>query len=183
MNMTTTPMTLTMKGSARTMIVALVALVAAAATTDVTARGGAIGSTVPNFKLQDQKKRTWRRTNFSGKPVLYVACDRDAYDYVDNWTSRLVPKFRSKIHFVPVADLSSAPDFLKGYIRDRFDDEFSYPVLMDWSGKLVKLLGIRSGYPTLVITTSSGKITYHAWGKGSASQVARLEAKLEAVTQ
>lgn len=141
-----------------------------------------VGSTVPNFKLQDQKKRTWRRTNFTGKPVLYVACDRDAYDYVDNWTKRLVPKYKNSIHFVPIADLSTAPDFLKGYIRDRFDDEFSYPVLMDWSGKLVRLLGIRAGYPTLVVTNADGLITYHAWGKGNAKQVSRLDAQLAGMT-
>ncbi len=161
--------------------VILITTIAVAATTEVPAQAK-IGSTLPNFKLADQKKRTWRRTNFASKPVLYVACDREAYDYVDNWTKQLVPKYRNDIHFVPIADLSTAPDFLKGYIRDRFDDEFTYPVLMDWAGKLVKLLGIKEGYPTLVITTAAGKITYQAWGKGSASQVGRLDAKLAEIT-
>ncbi len=141
-----------------------------------------IGSKIPAFTLEDQNERSWERDDFNKKPVLYVLCDLDAYDYVDNWTKELVPKYKNTIHFVPVADVSAVPGLMKGYIRGRFEGEFTYPVLMDWDGILVEALGMKAGYPTLVITKADGTMTYHAWGKGSAGQIERLEKKLDEVT-
>ena len=141
-----------------------------------------IGSKIPAFTVEDQNERSWTRSNFSQKPVLYVVCDRDAYDHVDNWTSELVPRYKSKIHFVPVADVSAVPGLMKGYVRGKFKDEFSYPILMDWEGVLVKALRMKPGFPTLVITKADGTMTYHAWGKGTAKQIERLEKKLKEVT-
>lgn len=142
-----------------------------------------IGSKVPAYTVEDQNERAWKRGDFSKKPVLYVLCDLDAYDHVDNWTKELVPKYKSKIHFVPVADVSTVPGLIKGYVRGKFKDEFDYPILMDWEGVLVKALGMKAGYPTLVITKADGTMTYHAWGKGSTKQIERLEKKLKEVTE
>lgn len=141
-----------------------------------------VGQKVPSFSIADQHERTWKRSDFSTKPVLYVLCDRDAYDYVDNWTDELVPAYRTKIHFVPVADVRGVPGLMKGYVRGRFRDEFSYPILMDWEGELSRTLGLKKGYPTLVVTRADGTVTYQAWGKGSRNQVGRLKKKLDEVT-
>ena len=138
-----------------------------------------VGSPVPTFSIEDQYEKTWKTSNYSGKPALYVVCDRDAYDYVENWTKKLVPKYKENIHFVPVADVTSVPGFLKGYIRGRFKDEFKYPVLMDWEGILVKGLNMKAGHPTLVLTDGSGIVKYRAWGKGSDDEVTKLEKKIK----
>lgn len=142
-----------------------------------------IGGRVPSFTIEDQHERKWSRSDFTSKPVLYVLCDRDAYDHVDNWTKTLVPKYRKSIHFVPVADVRGVPGIMKGYVRGRFRDEFSYPILLDWEGDLTEKLGLKAGYPTLVITTPGGTVTYHAWGTGTDAQVGRLARKLKEVTE
>src|SRR5688500_15226013 len=87
-----------------------------------------VGSKLPSFSLEDQNEKKWKRKDYEGKVALYIICDRDAYDYVENWTDELVPKYKKKISFVPVADVTTVPDLLKGYIRGRFKDEFTYPV-------------------------------------------------------
>ena len=45
-----------------------------------------VGSKVPAYTVEDQNERSWKLSNFSDKPVLYVLCDLEAYDHVDNWT-------------------------------------------------------------------------------------------------
>ncbi len=142
-----------------------------------------VGSKVPAYTVEDQNERSWKLSNFSDKPVLYVLCDLEAYDHVDNWTKELVPRYKSKIHFVPVADVSAVPGLMKGYIRGKFKDEFDYPILMDWEGVLVKALRMKPGFPTLVITKADGTMTYHAWGKGTKKQIERFEKKLKEVTE
>lgn len=142
-----------------------------------------VGSKLPSFSLEDQHKKKWKRKDYEGKVALYIICDRDAYDYVANWTDELVPKYKKKINFVPVADVTTVPDLLKGYIRGRFKDEFTYPVLMDWDGVLVTALDRKAGYPTLVITDDKGVVKYRSWGKGTDSQVKRLAKKLKEVTE
>ena len=141
-----------------------------------------VGGRVPNFTLEDQNERTWSRSDFTSRPVLYVLCDRDAYDHVENWTKKLVPKYRTSIHFVPVADVRGVPGIMKGYVRGRFREEFKYPVLLDWEGDLTEKVGLKKGYPTLVLTTADGTVTYQAWGTGTEAQVGRLERKLKEVT-
>ena len=138
-----------------------------------------IGSPVPSFSIEDQFEKVWKNSDYNGKPALYVVCDQDAYDYVDNWTKHLVPKYKDNIHFVPVADVTSVPGFLKGYIRGRFKDEFKYPILMDWKGVLIKGLNMKEGHPTLVLADANGVVKYRAWGKGSNDEVSRLENKLK----
>lgn len=139
----------------------------------------AIGAKVPSFAIEDQFEKKWTKADYSNKVTLYMVCDRDGYDYADNWTDKLVPKFKSRIHFVPVADVSPVPGLLKGYIRGKFKDNFTFPVLMDWEGTLVKAFDMKEGYPTLIITDKTGVIQYRAWGKGSESEVRRIQEKLE----
>ena len=139
----------------------------------------AIGAKVPAFAIEDQFEKKWTKADYNNKVALYMVCDRDGYDYADNWTDKLVPKFKNRIHFVPVADVSPVPGLLKGYIRGKFKDNFTFPVLMDWEGTLVKAFDMKEGYPTLIITDKTGVIQYRAWGKGSESEVRRLQEKLE----
>lgn len=138
-----------------------------------------IGAKVPTFSIEDQFEKKWTKADYSNKVALYMVCDRNGYDYADNWTDKLVPKFRNRIHFVPVADVSPVPGLLKGYIRGKFKDNFSFPVLMDWEGTLVKAFEMKEGYPTLIITDKTGVIQYRAWGKGSENEVRRIQEKLE----
>jgi hypothetical protein len=170
----------TRPGASATIVLSLILLLVAAPNSR--SLNTIVGTSVPDFRVQDQYERVWTRTKFTGKPTLFVLCDRDAYDHVENWTEPLVESYRSKIYFVPVADLRSVPGFLKGYIRGRFQGEFTYSVLMDWDGSLVEPLNIRPGLPTLVLTDASGTITYRAWGKGSESQVKRMKEKIAEVS-
>jgi len=90
-----------------------------------------VGSSIPSFTVEDQFEKKWKKSDYTGKAALYIVCDRKGYEYADNWTNKLVPKYRNKIHFVPIADVSPVPGFMKGYVRGQFKDKFSFSVLLD----------------------------------------------------
>lgn len=138
-----------------------------------------VGSSIPSFTVEDQFEKKWKKSDYTGKAALYIVCDRKGYEYADNWTNKLVPKYRNKIHFVPIADVSPVPGFMKGYVRGQFKDKFSFSVLLDWQGVLVKAFDMEAGYPTLVLADKSGIVKYRAWGKGSETQIKRLQENID----
>lgn len=141
--------------------------------------GGIVGTKVPTFSIEDQYEKRWAHTNYKGTITLYVLSDRDGYEYSENWTKPLRERFESRIEFVPVADVREVPGFLKGYIRSRFRDEFSYSVLMDWEGTLITALDMQEGFPTFVLTDQNGVIRFRIFGSGIESQVNRLAKKID----
>lgn len=140
-----------------------------------------VGSAIPAFTIEDQFQKKWSKADYAGKITLYIVCDKKGYDHADNWTDKLVPKYRNSIQFVPVADVSPVPGLLKGYIRGKFKDEFAFSVLMDWEGVLVKAFDMEEGYPTLVLADKSGIVKYRVWGTGSETQIKRLQENIDAL--
>lgn len=141
-----------------------------------------VGATVPSFTIEDQFEKKWKKSDYTGKATLYMVCDRKGYDYVDNWTNKLVLQYKNKIHFVPIADVSPVPGFMKGYVRGQFKDKFTFSVLLDWQGVLVKAFDMEEGFPTLVLADKNGIVKYRAWGTGTETQIKRLQEKLNELT-
>ena len=141
-----------------------------------------IGSRIPDFSIEDQFEREWKAKSFKGTTVVFVLSDRSGYEYSDNWTKVLVPRFKdAAVRFVPVADVQEVPGFLKGFIRGQFKDKFSYSVLMDWEGVLIKGLKMTGGYPNLVVVNRKGVVEHVTYGKGSGTQVEAFATKLQRV--
>ena len=138
-----------------------------------------IGTKVPYFTIEDQHAKKWRSGDYVGKNVLYVLSDRSGYEYSENWTEPLVKKFGDRLTFVPVADVRSVPGFLKGLIRSKFEDEFKYPILMDWDGILIEAFSMVEDVPNLVLTNESGVVVYSTHGKGTVQQVNQLARQIE----
>jgi len=44
---------------------------------------------------------------------------------------------------------------------------------------LVKAFDMEAGYPTLVLADKSGIVKYRAWGKGSETQIKRLQENID----
>ncbi len=141
-----------------------------------------VGSRVPDFTIEDQFERAWKAKNFSGTTTIFVLSDRSGYQYSDNWTTVLIPRFKNApVRFVPVADVRAVPGFLKGYIRGQFKDKFTYAVLMDWEGVLVSAFKMTEGYPNFVVVNKKGIIEHVTHGKGSSTEIEALALKLQKV--
>ncbi len=139
-------------------------------------------TTMPDFVLEDQYERSWSSKNFRGGITVFVLSDRSGYEYTTNWTNGLVPRFKSApVRFVPVADLQTVPGFLKGLIRSKFREEFSYPVLMDWDGVLIDGFNMEEGYTNLIIVDKQGTVRHAVYGTGSPGQVEAFAKRLEQI--
>jgi hypothetical protein len=130
-----------------------------------------LGSTLPRFTLEDQYERKWQHSDFQSPLVIYVISDRTGYAYSSNWTTPLVEQYKSRVRFVPVADVRGVPGFLKGYIRSQFKKEFSYPVLLDWEGTVTTGIKFTAGVPNLAIVDASRSVRHLTAGAGTRHEI------------
>jgi thioredoxin-related protein len=139
-----------------------------------------IGSKSISYVLEDQYGNEHKSVNIQGRRQLLFLADRTGSDYTSNWTKVLEPLYRNTIEFVAFADVSSVPGFLKGFIKGKFKDSYSNPILMDWEGKLFEYYNCPEGIPTIVFIDNKGIIRYKISGKGTNSELQMLN---EAINQ
>ena len=139
-----------------------------------------IGSKSISYVLEDQYGNEHKSVNIQGRRQLLFLADRTGSDFTSNWTKVLEPLYRNTIEFVAFADVSSVPGFLKGFIKGKFKDTYSNPILMDWEGKLFEYYNCPDGIPTIVFIDNKGIIRYKISGKGTNSELQMLN---EAINQ
>ena len=144
------------------------------------ALSSSIGNKSISYVLEDQYGNEHKSVNIQGKRQLLFLADRSGSDFTSNWTKVLEPLYRNTIEFVAFADVSSVPGFLKGFIRGKFKDSYSNPILMDWEGKLFEYYNCPEGIPTIVFIDNKGIIRYKISGKGTNSELQMLK---EAINQ
>ena len=138
------------------------------------ALSSSIGSKSISYVLEDQYGNEHKSVNIQGKRQLLFLADRSGSDFTSNWTKVLEPLYRNTIEFVAFADVSSVPGFLKGFIKGKFKDSYSNPILMDWEGKLFEYYNCPEGIPTIVFIDNKGIIRYKISGKGTSSELQML---------
>ena len=145
------------------------------------------GKEALEFTLEDQYARSWSWSDhWKGKPTVVVMSDWKGYSHVDNWTKPLTNRFKGRVQFLAIADLSltqEAPSFmlpsLQGTLRERFREAFQHSILMDWEGITFKYYLIQEGLPNVLYIDASGIVRLHTWGKGSDDHVAKFADYLE----
>ena len=144
------------------------------------ALSSSIGNKSISYVLEDQYGNEHKSVNIQGKRQLLFLADRSGSDFTSNWTKVLEPLYRNTIEFVAFADVSSVPGFLKGFIKGKFKDSYSNPILMDWEGKLFEYYNCPEGIPTIVFIDNKGIIRYKISGKGTSSELQML---IEVISQ
>jgi len=134
-----------------------------------------IGSKSLTYVLEDQYGNEHKSINNHGKRQLLFLADRSGSEYTSNWTNVLEPLYRHNFEFVAFADVSSVPGFLKGFIKGKFKDAYSNPILMDWEGKLFEYYKCPEGIPTIVFVDNKGIIRYKISGKGTNFELQMLK--------
>ena len=138
------------------------------------ALSSSIGNKSISYVLEDQYGNEHKSVNIQGKRQLLFLAYRSGSDFTSNWTKVLEPLYRNTIEFVAFADVSSVPGFLKGFIKGKFKDSYSNPILMDWEGKLFEYYNCPEGIPTIVFIDNKGIIRYKISGKGTSSELQML---------
>lgn len=135
----------------------------------------AIGKRAKEFILLDQYEKEWSWIkNCKGRPTVMVMSDWKGSDYTAAWTDPLVARFKERVQFVALADVSMAPGFLEGYLRSRFRDAYKTPILLDFEGEIFEYYKFVSGVPNVIFIDATGTVRLHTWGKGSTESVNAL---------
>ena len=110
------------------------------------------------IELQDQfgapQKLSFPTTNIT----VFTIADRKGSEQVDGWIAALKPRYSGRIDLRGLADVGGVPGFLQGKIRKRFQETRTYPVMMDWSGKVCARLGYQPDLANILILGRDGSV-------------------------
>lgn len=138
-----------------------------------------IGQKIPSFTMEDQYSKEVQSSAFKGKHLLLFIADRAGSKLAPNFTKVLEPKYRGKATFIAVANVSSVPFFLKGFIRGKFQENYSYTVLMDWKGVLWEHFSCKDDVTTVVYIDPAGIAKFKLSGTGTDKELEQIQTYLE----
>jgi hypothetical protein len=135
----------------------------------------AVGKRAIEFTLLDQFEKEWSWSrNLKGRPTILVLSDWKGSDYTSAWTDPLVARFKDRVQFVAMADVSMAPGFLEGYLRGRFRDAYKTPIILDFDGDVFEYYQFVAGVPNVLFIDATGVVRLHTWGKGASENVVSI---------
>lgn len=111
--------------------------------------------------------------------IYSFIADRAGSKLTPNFTKVLEPKYRGKATFIAVANVSSVPFFLKGFIRSKFQENYTYTVLMDWKGVLWEHFSCKDDVTTVVHIDPAGIAKFKVSGTGTDKELEQIQTYLE----
>lgn len=110
--------------------------------------------------------------------VLTLA-DRKGSEQIAGWVEPVAQRFGTRVAVRGIADVSAVPRLLRGMVRSGFRKEQSYPVMMDWSGGVVKQFSPKADVATVLLIDSQGRILRRFEGAAKATEIQELGAMIE----
>jgi hypothetical protein len=89
--------------------------------------------------------------------VLAIA-DRKGAEEVDGWVAALKSRYAGRIELRGLADVGGVPGWMRGKVRQRFQETRPYPVMMDWSGTNGVRFGAQPGVANVLVLAPDGAI-------------------------
>ncbi len=108
------------------------------------------------------------------RPVLITANGRRGQEQIKQWLDPLKEEFGDQVRLISVADIRGLPGFLRGSMKEKFRTDLPQPVIMDFSGDVVRLLPSDPANVTLTVLDRSGKVIFAASGSPSQAQLQSL---------
>lgn len=126
------------------------------------------------IELPDQfekpQKLFFPNTNLT---VLTIA-DRKGSEQIAGWVTPVAKRFGTRVDVRGIADVSAVPRLLRGTVRSAFRREQSHPVMMDWSGDVVKKFSPKEDVTTVLLIAGSGKILSRFEGPAKPAETQEL---------
>lgn len=152
----------------------LALLTSAGATTNLIATANASTNQCAQFTLQDQFEKTHQFTFPQTKPVVLTVADQKGSNDIKDWAHPLAERFGDKIIIAGLADVSSVPAPLRGYVRSKFKKAIQYPVMLDWHGDASRSFNYAKGNANVYLVSPDGLILRHLTGKADEEQLKKL---------
>jgi len=137
-------------------------------------QAGTLTNAPASIELPDQfeqpQKLSFPNTNLT---VLTIA-DRKGSEQIAGWVEPVAKRFGTRVDVRGIADVSAVPRLLRGTVRSAFRKEQTHPVMMDWSGAVVKKFAPAEDAATVLLIDGQGKILRRYVGLAKPAEVQEL---------
>jgi hypothetical protein len=127
-----------------------------------------------SIELHDQfdapQKLSFPATNVT----LLLIADKKGSEQINGWIRPLTERFGKRIEVRGLADVSTVPRPLRGMVRMRFQKSQTYPVMMDWSGEVVRAFTYVPDKANVLVLDGHGHILKRLSGEANPSAVQAL---------
>lgn len=141
---------------------------------------GSTKITLSSFELKDQHQQTHRFTFPCTNLLILTVADQKGSAQVAAWVRPLKERFPHGLPIEGVADLSIVPAFLRPLVRREFKSKFEHPVMLDWSGNLVRKLNCLPGTVNIFAVATNGAVLWNSHGAAETNKLAELIRLIEA---
>lgn len=133
---------------------------------------------IHTFELKDQHehlhKFSFPRTNMA---VVLVA-DHKGSKQLEDWIRPIQDQFGKFVVIAGIADVSGVPPGLHGMVRRAFVKRLSYPVMLDWSGDIVRQFAPAKNQANVYLVNTNGSVARSWAGTAGTTNLADLEMHL-----
>jgi hypothetical protein len=117
-----------------------------------------------SFELRDQYDIA-RKISFPATNVTVVTvADRKGSEQIDGWIAPLKERYGGRIDIQGVADMSKVPGLLRSMVREQFKKRRTYPVMLDWDGRVARGFNYHKDEANVFVIDRDGRITGHFTG-------------------
>lgn len=114
--------------------------------------------TCASFVMPDQFGTNHEISFPQAQPLVLIVADRKGSEQIQSWVAALKAHYHGRLKLVGVADVGGAPGWVHGLIRKKFRQEYAYPILLDWSGKLPSDLRCEKDVANVFLLDSEGDV-------------------------
>lgn len=111
-----------------------------------------------SFELRDQYDAPQRLAFPATNIIVLTIADKKGSEQIDGWVAALKARYAGRIELRGLADVGGVPWFLRGKVRKKFQETRTYPVMMDWSGKVCAQFGFKPGLANVLVFARDGNI-------------------------
>ncbi len=135
----------------------------------------------PVIELRDQFD-VLQRLSFPGTNLtLLTIADKKGSDQIAGWVRPIRERFGHQIDIRGIADVSAVPRPLRAMVRGKFQKLQTFPVMLDWSGDVVKAFTYVPDKANVLVLDGSGQILRRTSGEATREAVQSLCAEMEHV--
>jgi hypothetical protein len=125
----------------------------------IKAASTAASNRAPNLiELNDQFDKPQTLSFPTTNMTLLTIADKKGAEQIADWIKPVKERFGTNLNIRGIADVSAVPGPLKKMVRKRFQKEHTYPVMLDWSGKICAQFEYQPGLANVFILERDGTI-------------------------
>lgn len=133
-----------------------------------------------NFDLKDQNDRQVSVKFPSDRVAILIFGDRKGSEQIDGWSGPIYKRFGNKTYHFGIASLTGVPAAARPLVRRLIRRQTSFPVLLDWGGKVSKAYSYEAGKATVVLVGKDGRILSRRSGKATTAELNKLFREIDA---